>query len=138
MRTGPRSLAHPASQRLVYYRVRKNHNPQIATTAVWGLDSSRLCRPDQYAVSRKAIYRDMDYLCKFYHIERTRARGGGYRLVNPRINSRVVLSKEEMDFLGMLGERAELDETERIRLKLIMKKLSDQARMIMAKEESSE
>ena len=92
----------------------------------------------EFGVSRKAIYRDMDYLCKFYHIERIRARGGGYRLVNPKINSRVVLSKEEMDFLEMLGERAELDETERIRLKLIMKKLSDQARMIMAKEESSE
>ena len=43
-----------------------------------------------------------------------------------------------MDFLEMLGERADLDETERIRLKLIMKKLSNQARMIMAKEESSE
>ncbi|MGN0702033.1 MAG: helix-turn-helix transcriptional regulator [Lentihominibacter sp.] len=92
----------------------------------------------EFGVGRKAIYRDMDYLCKFYHIERTRARGGGYRLVNPKINSRMVLSKEEMDFLRMLGERAELDEKERIKLNLIIKKLSNQARMIMDREESSE
>ena len=40
VRTGPTSLDHPAPQRLIYYKVRKNHNPQIAITAVWGLDIS--------------------------------------------------------------------------------------------------
>lgn len=90
----------------------------------------------ELGVGRKSIYRDMDYLCKFYHIERTRARGGGYRLVNPKLNSRIVLSKEEMDFISSIGERADLTDNEKIKLKMILKKLSNQARMLKTENDS--